>query len=104
MITVGGSVWLLTACLIYQALGPSLRAPSRLELNAQADAIRLKKALTLFSAPEGQQGCSVVVRYHNNNASCELKLPPHCKVRPDDALLALIQSEFQGSQAEVVYN
>ena len=76
----------------------------RLELNAQADAIRLKKALTLFSAPEGQQGCSVVVRYHNNNASCELKLPPHCKVRPDDALLALIQSEFQGSQAEVVYN
>jgi hypothetical protein len=33
-----------------------------------------------------------------------LKLPPHCKVRPDDALLALIQSEFQGSQAEVVYN
>ena len=76
----------------------------RVELNGQADAIRLKKALTLFSAPEGQQGCSVVIRYHNDNASCELKLPPQCKVRPDDALLALIQSEFKGSQAEVVYH
>jgi DNA polymerase-3 subunit alpha len=76
----------------------------RLELNGQADAIRLKKALTLFSAPEGQQGCEVIVRYYNSNASCELKLPSHCKVRPDDALLALLHSEFKGSQAEVVYN
>jgi len=76
----------------------------RLELNGQADALRLKKALGLFHAPEGEQGCPVVIQYHNGNASCELKLPPQCRVRPDDALIALIQNEFQGSQAEVVYN
>ena len=76
----------------------------RLELNGQADAIRLKKALTLFNAPDGEQGCPVIVRYHNNNATCELRLPPQCRVRPDDAFIALIQSEFQGSQAEVVYH
>ncbi|NCV90512.1 MAG: hypothetical protein EB114_01180 [Betaproteobacteria bacterium] len=64
----------------------------------------MKKALTLFHATEGEQGCPVIVRYHNDNASCELKLPPDCRVRPDDALLALIQTEFKGSQAEVVYN
>ncbi|NCX22548.1 MAG: DNA polymerase III subunit alpha, partial [Betaproteobacteria bacterium] len=100
----GGQRVLVERLLDLPAARAEFARSLRLELNGEADAQRLKKALTLFHATEGEQGCPVIVRYHNDNASCELKLPPDCRVRPDDALLALIQTEFKGSQAEVVYN
>jgi len=75
----------------------------RLELNAEADARRLLKTLSLFSPGAQQQGCPVVVHYTGSLASCEMRLPDECRVRPDDALIDLITREFKGCQAEVVY-
>jgi DNA polymerase-3 subunit alpha len=75
----------------------------RLELNAQADARLLHKTLLLFGATGPQQGCPVIVHYSGSLASCEMRLPESCRVRPDDALLDRITREFKGCQAEVVY-
>ena len=75
----------------------------RLELNGQADARVLHKTLALFNPGAQQAGCPVVVHYKGPRASCDLRLPDSCRVRPDDALIDRIARDFAGAQAEVVY-
>ena len=73
----------------------------RVLLNGNADSAKLRRALEGFRAAE--QGCPVIVDYCSQAGRCELRLPDAWRVRPDDALIALLASTFEGSRVDVVY-
>jgi DNA polymerase-3 subunit alpha len=77
----------------------------RLSINGEASsegaaaAARLKDLL----APYRQGNCPVCVHYHNDAASCEMRLGEDWRVRPDDALMQSLRLWLRPENVQVVY-
>ncbi len=74
-----------------------------IELNGNADVMRLKKVLEPFKVPNaGQDSDSgsvpVHLRYTRSGVACEIKLPLQWQVRPDDALMSSLR-DWVGEQS-----
>ncbi len=74
-----------------------------IELNGNADVLRLKKVLEPFKAPSHQNDAEsgsvpVHLQYSCNGMACEIKLPQAWHVRPDDALFASLK-DWVGEKA-----
>ena len=66
---------------------------------AAAAAARLKDLL----APYRKGSCPVCVSYHNDTASCEVRLGEEWRVRPDDALMQSLQQWLRPENVQLVY-
>ncbi len=60
---------------------------------------RLKNLL----APYRKGSCPVCVCYHNDTASCEMRLGEDWRVRPDDALMQSLQEWLRPENVQVIY-
>jgi len=67
--------------------------------SAAAAAARLKDLL----APYRKGGCPVCVCYHNDAASCEMRLGDDWRVRLDDALMQSLREWLRPENVQVVY-
>jgi DNA polymerase III subunit alpha len=75
-----------------------------IELNGNADVLRLRKVLEPFKSNQrdAESGSvPVLLRYHRDGVACEIKLPQDWQVRPDDALFASLR-DWVGEQAMTV--
>jgi DNA polymerase III subunit alpha len=74
-----------------------------IQLNGNADVLRLKKVLEPFKSTNDSQDSEsgsvpVLLRYSRGGVACEIKLPQAWQVRPDDALFTSLK-DWVGEQS-----
>ena len=96
---IADRIYDLAAARSQFAKGIRLSINGEASLPGSAAAARLKDLL----APYRKGNCPVCVCYHNDAASCEMRLGEDWRVRPDDALMQSLREWLRPENVQVVY-